>query len=161
MIIKHITEKDWPLVATIYEQGIATGIATFETDVPSWEKWDATHLPRLRYAAWSENQLLGWAALAPVSNRPVYRGVAEVSIYIDSHYMRQGVGSKLLDLIIIESEKEGYWTLQSGIFPENKASISLHTKMGFRIIGYREKIAQRHERWHDNILMERRSKKVT
>ena len=161
LIIKHISQNDWPLIAAIYQQGIDTGLATFETHVPSWEKWDSAHLSICRYAAWSNNRLLGWAALSPVSKRSVYRGVAEVSIYIDTEFTRQGVGSKLLDLLITESEKEGYWTLQSGIFPENQASIALHIKKGFRRIGYREKIAQLHGIWHDNVLMERRSKSVT
>lgn len=156
--VKHITPDHWPLVASIYQKGMATGMATFETEIPSWIIWNNTHLKICRYGAWSDHELLGWVALSPVSQRPVYRGVAEVSIYVDPQFARQGVGSKLFDQIILESEKAGLWTLQSGIFPENQASIALHKNKGFRIIGYREKIAQLHGRWHDNVLMERRTK---
>lgn len=159
--IKNININHWPLVAAIYQQGIATGMATFETEVPIWKVWNKSHLKVCRYGAWTNDVLLGWAALSAVSSRQVYRGVAELSIYVDPKYSGRGIGSKLLNLIITESEKAGYWTLQSSIFPENTASIELHKKYGFRIIGYREKIAQLHGVWHNNILMERRSKSVT
>ncbi len=159
--IKNINKSHWPLVAAIYQQGIATGMATFETEVPIWKDWNKSHLKVCRYGAWTNDVLLGWAALSAVSSRQVYRGVAELSIYVDPKYSGRGIGSKLLNLIITESEKAGYWTLQSGIFPENTTSIELHKKYGFRIIGYREKIAQLHGVWHNNVLMERRSKSVT
>ena len=159
--VKNINKDHWPLVAAIYQQGIATGMATFETELPIWKVWNKSHLKVCRYGAWTNDVLLGWAALSAVSSRQVYRGVAELSIYVDPKYSGRGIGSKLLDLIITESEKAGYWTLQSGIFPENTASIELHKKYGFRIIGYREKIAQLHGVWHNNVLMERRSKSVT
>ena len=133
-------------------------MATFETEVPSWADWNAAHLQLGRFGAWYKEQLIGWIALSPVSKRHAYRGVAEVSVYIDQEFARKGVGSRLMDLLITESEKAGLWTLQSGIFPENLASINIHKKKGFRIIGYREKIAQRHGVWYDNVLMERRSK---
>ena len=157
--IKHITQEHWSAVATIYQKGMATGFATFETTMPTWSAWNKNHLNICRYGAWSNDELLGWIALSPVSKRAVYKGVAEVSIYIDPQYARQGIGSQLFDLVIRESENEGYWTLQSGIFPENLASIALHENKGFRIIGYRERIAQRHGKWYNNVLMERRSKK--
>ncbi len=158
--IKHITQEHWPAVAAIYQKGMATGMATFETSTPNWNTWNNNHLKICRYGAWSNNELLGWIALSPVSKRPVYKGVAEVSVYVDPQYMRQGIGSILFDLIIEESENEGYWTLQSGIFPENHASIALHQNKGFRVIGYREKIGQLHGKWYSNVLMERRSKTV-
>ena len=161
LTLKHITQEHWPSVALIYQKGMATGMATFETEIPSWATWNNNHLNICRYGAWSKDKLLGWVALSSVSQRLVYSGVAEVSIYVDPQYARQGVGSTLFDQVIVESENEGYWTLQSGIFPENKASITLHKNKGFRTIGYREKIAQLHGIWHDNVLMERRSKKAT
>lgn len=158
--IKHITAKDWPEIADIYQQGIETGVATFETEIPSWEQWNNAHLSTCRLAAWVYDQLVGWAALSPVSSRCVYGGVAEVSVYIDTHNRGKGLGSKLLEHLITESEQEGIWTLQSGIFPQNIASINLHKKQGFRTIGYREKVGKLKGVWYDNVLMERRSKTI-
>lgn len=160
MEIKPITAELYSQVAGIYLQGLATGIATFQTEAPSWENWDKSHLPNCRLAAVDNNQLAGWAALSPVSSRCVYAGVAEVSIYIAEKFRGRGVGKLLLTKLIEESESAGLWTLQSGIFSENKASIRLHEQCGFRIIGYREKIGQRNGVWKDNIIMERRSKTV-
>lgn len=157
--IKHIQPSDWQLIAAIYKLGIETGYATFETKIPSWKQWNETHIKTCRLAAWLENKIVGWAALSPVSNRWVYRGVAEVSVYVDTHYSGKGVGTMLLQKLIRESEKAGFWTLQSGVFPENKASIKLHKKLGFREIGYREKIGKlKNGTWLDNIILERRSK---
>jgi len=156
--IKHINTEDWPAIANIYNQGIDTGVATFETEVPTWKQWDASHIKSCRLAAWIDNQLIGWAALSAVSSRCVYGGVAEVSVYVDTDSNGKGIGSILLKNLINESEKEGLWTLQSGIFPQNIASIKLHEKLGFRKIGYREKVGKLHGIWYDNILMERRSK---
>lgn len=156
--IKHINPEDWPSIAKIYKQGIDTGIATFETEVPSQEHWDYAHINACRLAAWIENHLVGWAALSPVSGRCVYGGVAEVSVYVDTERQGMGIGSKLLEHLITESEQEGFWTLQSGIFPQNMASINLHKKLGFRTIGYRQKVGKLKGIWYDNVLMERRSK---
>lgn len=160
MEIKNITAEHYPQVAAIYLQGLATGIATFQTEAPDWKSWDKSHLSDCRLAAFDNNQLAGWAALSPVSSRCVYAGVAEVSIYITENYRGKGVGKLLLTKLVEESEAIGLWTLQSGIFAENTASIKLHEQCGFRIIGYREKIGQRNGVWKDNIIMERRSKTV-
>ena len=149
---------DWPEVQHIYQQGMATGVATFETAAPSWASWNEKHFTSCRLTAVNENHLVaGWAALAPVSRRPVYEGVAEVSIYVLPAESGQGIGSRLLDILIRESERAGFWTLQSSIFPENTASIQLHKKHGFREFGRRERIAKRDGRWYDLVLMERRS----
>lgn len=157
MKIRAMRPEDWPAVSEIYAEGIHTGIATLETTVPSYQSWDANHLGACRFVAIKDNSLLGWVALSPVSGRCVYGGVAEVSIYIGQKSRGTGVGQQLLKHLIEQSEKEGFWTLQSGIFPENLASIKLHEKMGFRCIGKRERIAKLHNKWKDNILFERRS----
>ena len=156
--ITTMKPADWHGVARIYQQGIDTGMATFETEVPSWNDWDRAHVHACRLIAKTEDRLLGWAALSPVSSRCVYGGVAEVSVYVDADSMGIGVGESLLRELIRTSEKEGYWTLQSGIFPENLPSIRLHEKVGFRRIGYRERIGKRDGVWKDNVLMERRSR---
>lgn len=155
-----ITQENFPSVAHIYQEGIMTGVATFETSVPSWEDWDRSHLNFGRLCIQHDDKILGWAALSPVSSRCVYGGVAEVSVYVSADARGKGVGKTLLNALISASENNGIWTLQSGIFPENKASIALHEKCGFRIIGYRERIGQLHGRWHDNVILERRSKTV-
>ena len=149
--------EDWGEVSRIYAEGIATGIATFETEVPSYEAWDSAHLPYCRFISCEEGKITGWAALSPVSGRCVYGGVAEVSIYVEQNARGQGVGLRLLKHLITASEKRGLWTLQSGIFPENHASIRLHENAGFRRLGYREKIGKRDGVWIDNVLFERRS----
>lgn len=150
--------EDWNSVASIYKQGIATGFATFETNVPDFETWDSAHLKTCRIVAVQGDEIVGWAALSPVSGRCVYGGVGEVSVYIAPKARGLGVGKLLMEQLILESEKEGLWTLQSGIFPENEASIQLHKKMGFRYIGKREKIGRTVEGiWRDNVLFERRS----
>ncbi|MDW3651597.1 MAG: N-acetyltransferase family protein [Bacteroidia bacterium] len=158
--LRKMTATDWPRVKDIYQKGLDLGYASFETEAPAWEKWDATHLTDCRYVAETSEGILGWIALSKVSAREVYKGVAEVSIYIDPAQSGRGLGKKLMEKVIEESEKRGFWTLQSGIFPQNTASIHLHEKMGFRKIGYREKVAKRVGIWQDNVLMERRSKKV-
>ncbi len=155
-----MTPGDWPEVARIYEEGIATGLATFETSVPDWTSWDQAHMQSCRLVATEDSSLAGWAALSPVSSRCVYGGVAEVSIYISAEARGKGLGLKLLRALIGESEKAGIWTLQSGIFPENTASIKLHEKGGFRRIGYRERIGCLHGIWKDNVLFERRSPSI-
>jgi L-amino acid N-acyltransferase YncA len=160
MRIRNIQITDYPQVAAIYESGIASGLATFQTESPEWEEWDKTHLKDCRIAAFENDEMMGWAALTPVSNRCVYAGVAEVSIYIAEGFRGKGIGKLLLLQLIGESEKIGLWTLQSGIFAENIASIKLHEQCGFRIIGIREKIGKKDGVWKDNFIMERRSKTV-
>jgi phosphinothricin acetyltransferase len=152
--------EDWPGVRAIYLEGIATGNATFEQVAPEWEAWNEGHLSGCRPVARLNGEILGWAALSPVSGRCVYRGVAEVSIYVARKARRQGVGKTLLDELIASSERAGLWTLQAGIFPENTASIELHKHAGFRVLGIREKIGCMDGRWRDVVLMERRSKTV-
>ncbi|WP_251031210.1 GNAT family N-acetyltransferase [Pedobacter sp. ISL-68] len=148
----------WEDVRAIYLQGIATKHATFQTEAPSWEEWDKSHLSKLRYVAVIGGEVAGWAALTAVSGRCVYAGVTEVSVYIHEGYRSKGVGTALLQKLIAESEANNIWTLQSGIFPENIASITLHETLGFRTIGYREKIGKMDGIWRDTVLMERRSK---
>ncbi len=152
--------EDWPEVASIYAEGIATGVATFETSVPSYDSWDKAHLKNCRIVVTLQKEIAGWAALSPVSGRCVYGGVAEVSVYVARKTWGLGLGKVLLETLIKRSEDAGFWTLQSGIFPQNKGSIRLHEKLGFRKIGKREKIAQLHGMWFDNLIFERRSKKV-
>lgn len=156
-IIQMLPEH-WEAVAAIYQHGIATKQATFQTAAPSWAEWDKGHLPQLRYVFLQEGAVAGWAALSPVSGRCVYAGVCEVSVYIHEDFRGRGIGKLLLQKLIDESEKQGIWMLQSGIFPENLASIALHEKLGFRKVGYREKIGKMDGEWRDTVLMERRSK---
>ncbi len=160
MKIRGMVRDDWEAVQAIYLEGIATGEATFETSAPSWEKWDSSHLSFARLIATSETDQLthGWAALSRVSERSVYAGVAEVSVYIASDSTGQGLGSLLLMALIRESEKNGIWTLQASIFPENRASIALHKNCGFRVVGVRERIGKMGDVWRDTVLMERRSR---
>jgi phosphinothricin acetyltransferase len=148
----------WNAVKVIYEQGIATKQATFQTEAPNFEEWDSGHLPHLRYVLLVDDAVAGWAALSPVSGRCVYAGVSEVSVYIHEDFRGKGAGKLLLQKLINESEVQGIWTLQSGIFPENLPSIALHEKLGFRRVGYREKIGKMDGAWRDTVLMERRSK---
>jgi phosphinothricin acetyltransferase len=155
-----MTEFDWNQVANIFRQGIETGNATFETQIPSWDKWDAAHIKTCRIVATLQNIVAGWAALIPVSSRRVYAGVGEVSIYISNDYKGQKIGTLLLKKLIEESESNGFWTLQAGIFPENTISLKLHQNNGFRIVGYRDKIGQMDGIWRDTVLLERRSKKI-
>ena len=149
--------EDWPLVSEIYAQGIATGYATFETEIPGYGAWDKAHLQNCRFVAEHEGDIAGWAALSPVSGRCVYGGVAEVSVYVAKARQGLGIGRKLMSHLIPESEKEGIWTLQSGIFPENTASIKLHEKSGFRKIGYRERVGKLHGQCSDRYILSRLS----
>ncbi|SKB36646.1 GNAT family N-acetyltransferase [Daejeonella lutea] len=157
MEIIEMTPDHWESVRDIYLQGIATKNATLQTGAPSWEEWDREHLSSLRFVSLIDNVVAGWAALTPVSGRCVYAGVNEVSVYVHEDYRGKGVGAQLLAQLISDSEKQNIWTLQSGIFPENKASIALHEKNGFRTVGYREKIGKMEGTWRDVVLMERRS----
>jgi L-amino acid N-acyltransferase YncA len=156
-VIGEMSAGDWPAVRTICEEGIATGEATFETKVPAWQEWDRNHLPACRLVARRQGRVVGWAALAPVSRRQVYAGVAEVSLYVAASARGQGVGKALLQALVQASEEAGIWTLQAGIFPENTASIGLHRACGFRTVGIRERLGQLHGVWRDVVLMERRS----
>lgn len=149
--------EDWPAVREIYGQGIATGQATFETTLPEWTAWDRSHLRDPRLVSRQADEVTGWAALSPVSERCVYGGVAEVSIYVAETQRRLGVGKALLGELVARSEKLGIWTLQAGIFPENEASIGLHLACGFRLVGIRERLGQLHGQWRDVALLERRS----
>ncbi|HEU4319849.1 MAG TPA: GNAT family N-acetyltransferase [Acidimicrobiia bacterium] len=155
--VRVMDPEDWPEVARIYGEGIATGNATFETTAPGWETWDRNHSDDCRLVAVLDDAIAGWAALSPVSGRYVYRGVAEVSVYVSSSARGRGIGSALLGALAVASEEAGYWTLQTSIFPENAASISLHEKHGFRIVGTRERIGQHNGTWRDTVFMERRS----
>lgn len=158
MQIRAMTPDDWNDVARIYKEGIDTKLATFETEVPSWEKWNASKLAECRFVVERDGQVVGWAALSPVSSRYVYRGVQDVGIYISNEARGNGIGKMLLKHLIEASEADGIWTLQSGIFSHNAASIALHTACGFRVVGIREKIGQLDGVWVDTTIMERRSK---
>jgi phosphinothricin acetyltransferase len=160
MTISALRPEHWPAVKTIYEDGLATGQASFQTSAPSWEEWDRSHLMHSRLVALDGDIVAGWAALTAVSGRCVYAGVAEVSVYISTSHRGQGVGKALLDTLITESEANGIWTLQAGIFPENTASIRLHQGAGFRQVGIRQRIGKMADRWRDTALLEKRSEKV-
>jgi L-amino acid N-acyltransferase YncA len=162
-VLEAMLAADYPAVAEIFEQGIAGGNATYDTAAATWSDWDAKHVAACRWVAKSleSGEVLGWAALSPISTRCVFVGVAELSIYIRDTVQRQGLGDALMTRIIEDSEENGFWTLQSGIFPENLASIQLHEKHGFRVVGYREKIGQmKNGLWRDIVFMERRSERV-
>lgn len=160
MIITPLTEQHYPVVKIIYEQGLATGNSTFQTSAPEWSEWNESHISNCRIVGIENAQIIGWAALTPVSGRCVYAGVAEVSVYVDERFRGKGYGTTLLDALIQESEKNNLWTLQAGIFPENISSIRIHEALGFRKIGYREKIGKLNGVWRNTILLERRSSKV-
>jgi L-amino acid N-acyltransferase YncA len=158
--IRQMFPEDWEAVRAIYMEGIATGQATFETTAPSWDQWNSSHLPFARLIATSESSVRGWAALARVSTRPVYSGVAEVSVYIAPDSRGQGLGRQLLTTLITESEKNGIWMLQASVFPENLASIALHESCDFRVVGNRERIGSMNGVWRDTLLLERRSRVI-
>ncbi len=157
MTIDKLLPGDWEQVAAIYLEGINTGNATFETHCPPWEVWDEKHRKECRLVARENQKVMGWAALSSVSSRPVYSGVCEVSVYVSNEYKGKGIGSLLMKALIDESEGQDIWMLQASIFPENKSSIHLHEKFGFRQVGTREKIGKRDGIWRDNVFMERRS----
>jgi len=155
--LRPMTPDDWQQVASVYREGIATGNATFETDVPSWETWDDGHLPTARLVADDNGTVVGWAALSPVSDRCAYGGVAEASVYVAASARGRGVGRALLEETIRVSEEAGIWTLQGGVFPENEASLALLARCGFRAVGLRERLGSMDGRWRDVVLLERRS----
>lgn len=157
-MVREMIKEDWMRVGAIYQQGINTNKATFQTCIPDYDNWNESHLKECRYVITSDNNVIGWAALSPTSSRCVYEGVCEVSIYIDNAFKGQGVGTQLLRHMIVESEKRGIWTVQAGIMKDNESSLKLHKKCGFREIGYREKVAKdSNGNWRTVILMERRS----
>ena len=158
MRVNPLEPHHWNAVRAIYLEGIATGNATFQQNAPEWQEWDAAHLTNCRLIAEDDSGVLGWAALSPCSKRPVYAGVAEVSVYIAESARGKGVGRALMDQLILASEAAGIWTLQAGIFPENAASLALHERAGFRIAGRREKIGCMNGVWRDVLLLERRSR---
>ena len=158
VIVRKLEEKDWPAVRTIFVEGIATGQATFETEAPSWEDWDGAHSDGL--VAEEDGEVVGWAALSPYSPRRVYSGVAEESVYVAATARGRGVGRALLEELIERSEQAGIWTLEAGIFPENRPSVALHLSCGFRLVGVRERIGKQGSDWRDVLLLERRSEVV-
>ena len=157
LILAPLQPEDWNQVKEIYLEGIATGHATFETGAPSWEQWDLAHLRFARLVARNGDNVVAWAALSPVSQRCVYGGVADVSVYVGQASRGLGIGRKLLAALIDESERNGIWTLQAGVFPENTGSLALHRSCGFREVGRRERIGKMNGRWRDTMLLERRS----
>jgi L-amino acid N-acyltransferase YncA len=159
-MVDRMMPRHWDEVRAVYLEGLATGDATFETEAPEWERWDASHLQSCRLVALEGARVAGWAALSPVSSRKAYAGVAEVSVYVGARFRGTGAGRLLLSALVRESEAEGVWTLQAGVFPENVASVALHLSCGFREVGRRERIARRDGRWRDTVLLERRSRTV-
>ena len=157
MVLRAMTPQDWPSVARIYAEGIATRNATFETTVPAWADWDAAHTGEHRWVAVHGDDVLGWAACSRVSSRCVYAGVLELSVYVAEAARGRGVGSALLAALVRSTEAAGVWTLETGIFPENTASLALHARHGFRVIGTRERVGQMDGTWRDVVLLERRS----
>ena len=158
--LRDLGPNDWPEVSRIYAAGIATGNATFETTVPTWEAWDAAHLPEHRFAAVRDGRVAGWIALAPTSERPCYAGVAEISAYVGADSRGEGIGAALLAACLESSERGDIWTLETGVFPENEASLALLRRFDFRIVGIRERIGRLHGVWRDVLLLERRSELV-
>ena len=159
-LIRELTEADSEAVLRIYRRGLDTGEASFELEPPDWPGWKAKYLPFCRLIAEIDGLVLGWAALAPVSPRKCYRGVAETSIYIDTDHLGKGLGNQLMGRLVEDSETNGIWTLYSSIFPENEATRRLHLRHGFREVGIRERIAKRDGRWRDTLILERRSDRV-
>jgi L-amino acid N-acyltransferase YncA len=160
LLIRPVQPADWPTLAAIYQQGIDTGVATFETQVPAPDKMATKYMAAPQLAAEQDGQVVGYALLSAVSDRCVYGGVAEVSVYIAASHRGQGIGKRLLEQLIVESERLGLWTIQATVIAENKASIAVHKQAGFREVGYREKIVKHLGVWHDTVLLERRSTAV-
>lgn len=159
-VTRTMAPNDWPSVRAIYLEGIATGQATFETEAPSWDGWDASHLQFARLVACDGEAILGWAALGPVSRRKAYAGVAEVSVYVAAERRGRGIGRALLEKLIVASEENRIWTLQAVVFPENEATLALHRACGFREVGRRERISKLNGEWRDTLLLERRSRQI-
>jgi L-amino acid N-acyltransferase YncA len=160
-VVRDLRPGDWAEVARVYAEGIATGNATFETEVPSWAAWDAAHLAGHRFLAERDGRALGWIALSPASRRPCYAGVAEISVYVAEAARGKGVGTELLAAVIAGADRDGLWTLQTSVFPENEASLALLRRFGFRTVGTRERIGRLQGVWRDTVMVERRSEVVT
>ena len=158
--VDALTAADWAAVSAIYAEGIETRNATFETDVPTWDEWDASHLAAPRLVARRDDEVVGWAALSPVSGRPCYRGVAHNSVYVARGARSQGVGRALLNELVRLAEEAEIWTIETGIFPENLASLHLHLSCGFRVVGIRERLGRLDGTWRDVVFLERRSKEI-
>jgi L-amino acid N-acyltransferase YncA len=158
VVVEPLLPEHWPEVARIYSEGIATGDATFETQVPSWERWDVSHLPEHRFVATQNEAVVGFVAVSGVSDRCVYCGVVEDSVYVAESARGAGIGGLLLERLISSTEEAGIWTIQSGIFPENVASLRLHERAGFRVVGRRSRLGQLLGVWRDVLLVERRSR---
>jgi L-amino acid N-acyltransferase YncA len=156
VVVRALVPSDWADVARIYGEGLATGVATFETELPSWETWNGAHLPAPRLVAARDGVVVGWVAVSPVSRRPAYRGVVEHSIYVDASVRRGGVGRTLLAALVADAPTHGIWTIQTSIIDSNEASLRLHETLGFRIVGRRERIAQLDGAWRDTLLLELR-----
>jgi phosphinothricin acetyltransferase len=156
VLVRPLDPSDYPAVAAVFAEGIATGLATFETTVPSWQEWDAAHLPEHRFVAELDGAVAGWIAAVPYSRRTVYRGVAEESVYVAERARGRGVGRRLLEAMIESARAGGLWTLQAGIFPDNEPSLELHRRLGFREVGVRERIGQLGGTWRDVVLLELR-----
>jgi L-amino acid N-acyltransferase YncA len=155
--IRPLAESDWPAARRIYQEGLDTGQASFEIDAPDWSAFDRSRLPSHRFVAMFDGRMAGWVAVSRVSSRPVYAGVVEHSVYVDAAARGRGVGAALLAALIVSTEQAGIWTIQSAIFPTNAASLRLHEAAGFRVVGTRERLGQRHGEWRDVVLLERRS----
>jgi phosphinothricin acetyltransferase len=158
--IRRLTREDWPRVEAIYAEGIATGDATFDTEPPSWEEFDAGRLPDHRFVAVADGEVVGWVAASPTSARECYAGVIEHSVYVAESARGQGVGRALMDALLASADAAGIWTIQSSVFPENEATLALHERVGFRVVGRRERIAQQNGTWRDTVLLERRSASI-
>lgn len=160
-MIREMEKSDWERVSEIYMQGLERGVSTFNTECPSYEEWDASHIKECRYVYEKDGNICGWISISPISGRSAYKGAVEVSIYVDNDYQNQGIGKSLMRKLCIESEKLGYWSIYAAIFSINTASIHLHKVCGFREIGYREKIAKdKFGEWQNTTLMERRSSNI-
>jgi L-amino acid N-acyltransferase YncA len=158
--IEELGREHWPGVARVYAEGIATGDATFETELPAWDAWDAAHLPEHRFVAMRDGEVVGWVAVTSVSERCVYGGVVENSVYVAEDSRGQGIGLRLLEELVSSTEAAGIWTIQTGIFPENDGSVRLHERVGFEVVGRRKRLGKLHGAWRDVLLLERRSEVV-
>ena len=156
MVVRPLEPSDWPDVVRIYAEGLAGGVATFETQVPTWEEWDAAHLPAPRLVAERDGAVVGWIAVTRVSRRPAYSGVVEHSVYVDGSARRSGVGRTLLDALAAEAPRHGIWTIQTSIIDANEASLRLHEAAGYRVVGRRDRIARLDGAWRDTLLLELR-----
>ena len=160
MEIRALTRADWPRVEAIYAEGIATGNATFDTEPPSWEEFDAARLPEHRFVAVENGEVVGWIAVSPTSSRKCYAGVVENSVYVAEAARGRGVGRALMDALLASTDAAGIWTIETGVFPENRATLALHERAGFRVVGRRERIGQLDGVWRDTLLLERRSASI-